>query len=47
MKNFINIGDLDKKDLREIIDQAKLQKKKEQTSINLQKIQKLHYLIKR
>ena len=28
MKNFINIADIDKKDLRRIIDQAKLQKKK-------------------
>ena len=28
MKNFINIGDVDKKDLREIIDHAKLQKEK-------------------
>lgn len=28
MKNFINIADIDKKDLREIIDQAKLQKQK-------------------
>ena len=27
MKNFINIADIDKKDLRQIIDQAKLQKK--------------------
>ena len=27
MKNFINIGDIDQKDLRKIIDQAKLQKK--------------------
>ena len=28
MKNFINIADIDKKDLRKIIDQAKLQKEK-------------------
>tara|TARA_B100000586_G_C19770379_1_gene285659 strand:+ start:190 stop:390 length:201 start_codon:yes stop_codon:yes gene_type:complete len=28
MKNFINIGDVDKKALREIIDHAKLQKEK-------------------
>ena len=28
MKNFINISDVDKKDLREIIDNAKLQKSK-------------------
>ena len=28
MKNFINISDIDKKDLRKIIDQAKLQKEK-------------------
>ena len=28
MKNFINIADIDKKDLREIIDNAKLQKSK-------------------
>jgi len=28
MKNFINIGDIDKKDLRKIIDHAKLQKRK-------------------
>ena len=34
MKNFINISDIDKKDLREIIDHAKLQKKKR---LNLQK----------
>ena len=29
MKNFINIADIGKKDLRQIIDQAKLQKKKD------------------
>ena len=28
MKNFINISDVDKLDLRKIIDHAKLQKKK-------------------
>ena len=28
MKNFINIADIDKKDLRQIIDNAKLKKKK-------------------
>ena len=28
MKNFINISDIDKKDLREIIDHAKSQKEK-------------------
>ena len=28
MKNFINIADIDKKDLRKIIDHAKKQKKK-------------------
>ena len=28
MKNFINIADIDKKDLRKIIDHAKSQKKK-------------------
>ena len=28
MKNFINISDIDKKELRRIIDQAKLQKEK-------------------
>ena len=28
MKNFINISDIDKKDLRKIIDHAKLQKEK-------------------
>ena len=31
MKNFINIADIDKKDLRGIIDHAKLQKKKRST----------------
>ena len=33
MKNFINIADIDKKDLREIIDNAKLQKSK-RSSLN-------------
>jgi len=33
VKNFINIGDIDNKDLRKIIDHAKLQKKK-RTNIN-------------
>ena len=28
MKNFINLADIDKQDLRSIIDDAKLQKKK-------------------
>ena len=28
MKNFINLGDINKKDLRKIIDHAKLQKEK-------------------
>ena len=29
MKNFINIADIDKKDLRKIIDHAKSQKEKD------------------
>ena len=29
MKNFINLADVDKKELRKIIDHAKLQKKKQ------------------
>ena len=29
MKNFINISDIDKKDLRKIIDNAKFEKKKD------------------
>ncbi len=33
MKNFINIADIDKKDLREIIDNAKSQKSK-RSSLN-------------
>tara|TARA_Y100001960_G_scaffold206989_1_gene216103 strand:+ start:843 stop:986 length:144 start_codon:yes stop_codon:yes gene_type:complete len=28
MKNFVNLADIDKKDLRVILEQAKLQKKK-------------------
>ena len=28
MRNFINLADIDKKDLREIIDRAKLEKNK-------------------
>ncbi len=36
MKNFINISDINKKDLREIIENAKSQKKKEPILANQQ-----------
>ena len=39
MKNFINIADIGKKDLREIIDNAKSQKLKRSILNNLDKLQ--------
>ena len=43
MKNFINIADIDKKDLRKIIDHAKLQKEK-RSSLNKSAIDPDAYL---
>ena len=44
MKNFINISDIDKQDLRKIIDHAKLQKKK-RSSLSKSAIDPDAYLI--